>query len=99
MLDSYLIRDSQNQSSKELILERVGGIEDDLFFQLQAEDIIEPWFDYYSQFRWGNELVARMLLKLQQKPKTTALTKEYKAFILILQTAVDRNYGLMGFGD
>ena len=99
MLVFFLIHDSQNPSSKGLILKHAGGIEDDLFFQLQAESIIEPWFDYYSKFRWGSEIVARMLLKLQQQPEPATLQKERMVFMAILQKAVGANCGLMGFGD
>jgi hypothetical protein len=98
MLDFYLIHDSQNPSSKGLVLEHAGGMEDDLFFQLQAEGIIEPWFDYYSKFRWGSENVAHMLLKLRQS-KTATLQEERKAFTAILNKAADAHCGLMGYGD
>jgi len=98
MLDFYLIQDSQNPSSKGLVLDHAGGIEDDLFFQLQAEGIIEPWFDYYSKFRWGSENVAQMLLKLQQS-RMADLQKERKVFTAILHKAVDAHCGLMGYGD
>lgn len=99
MLDFHLIHDSQNPSSKGLILKRVGGIEDDLFLQLQHEGIIEPWFDYYSKFRWDKELVARILLELQQQPHTTALQEERTNFMAILQKAVEADSGLLGSGD
>ncbi|GAB3294250.1 hypothetical protein [Hymenobacter tenuis] len=99
MLDFYLIHDSQNLSSKRLKLEHVGGIEDELFFQLQKEGIIEPWLDYYGKFRWGNEIVARMLLKLQQRLPSAPLQKECKSFITILHKATDLNSGLLGYGD
>ena len=99
MLDFYLIHDDQNPSSKGLVLERVGGIEDDLFFQLQAKGVIEPWYDYYGTFRWGSDNVAQILLKLQQQSKAQTLRPECKAFTAILQKAVDAQYGLMGYGD
>jgi hypothetical protein len=99
MLDFFLIHDDQNLSGRGLVLERASGIEDDLFFQLQAEGVIEPWFNYYSKFRWSSEIVARMLLKLQQQPKAVILHKESKAFMAILQNAVEGNNGLMAFGD
>ena len=99
-LDFYLIQDSQNASDKLLNMNHVGGVGDELFFQLQQEGIIEPWFDYYSKFRWGSEIVARMLVKLQQQLATSAhLRKERKEFIRILQTAIEANSGLLAFGD
>ncbi|MBD2716600.1 hypothetical protein KBK19_16270 [Microvirga sp. STR05] len=99
MLDFYLIHDDQNPSSKGFVLERVGGIEDGLFFQLQAKGIIEPWYDYYGTFRWGSEIVACMLLRLKSNPQIVSLSEERKAFMVILQKAVDEQYGLMGYGD
>ncbi|GGG53771.1 hypothetical protein [Hymenobacter glacieicola] len=99
MLDFYLIHDSQNPSSKGLDLKRIGGIKDELFFQLQTEGIIDSWFDYYGKFRWGNELVVRMLTKLRGKPNSLTLQHEQTAFIAILQKAVDANSGLLAFGD
>ncbi|MCC3158929.1 hypothetical protein LJ737_16925 [Hymenobacter sp. 15J16-1T3B] len=97
MLDLYLIPDSQSKSSRNLSLQRAGGIEDDLFYRLQTEGIIGLWFDYYSDFRWGSEIVVRMLLKLQQKP--VRLKSDEAAFQAILQQAVDAQCGLLGLGD
>jgi hypothetical protein len=99
MLDFYLIQDSENVSSKDLALKHIGGIEDELFFQLQKEQIIEPWFDYYSKFRWGSELVARMLEKLQNRLPSAPLQKEDKSFTAILHKAVEVNSGLLAVGD
>lgn len=79
-------------------MERVGGIEDDFFFQLQEEGVIEPWFDYYSDFRWRSEIVNRMLLKLLQK-SVTSQSHVRTSFIGILQKAADAKSGLMAFGD
>jgi hypothetical protein len=99
MLDFFLIQDDQNLSSRGLALERVGGIEDDLFFQLQAGGIIEPWFDYYGKFRWGSEIVARMLLKLQQQPVAVSRREQRIDFMAILQKAVDKRTGIVALGD
>lgn len=99
MLDFYLIQDNQNQSSRGLVLKPVGSIEDNLFFQLQTEGIIAPWFDYYSKFRWGSELVARMLQKLRLEAYTAGLTKERIAFMQMLQQAIDAGCGLMAIGE
>ncbi|MCR5889968.1 hypothetical protein LRS06_19765 [Hymenobacter sp. J193] len=99
MLDFYFIQDSQNPSSKDLFLQYGGGIKDELFYQLQAEGIIEPWFDYYGKFRWGSEIVAGMLLKLKRQPQAASLPEEREAFMAILQKAVQEGCGLMGYGD
>ncbi|WP_324678808.1 hypothetical protein [Hymenobacter sp. GOD-10R] len=99
MLDFFLIDDSQPRPNRNFNLEYIGGIEDELFYELRKEGIIEPWFDYYSDFRWGSEIIARILLKLQQRPKSAALQKEEKEFAAILQKAVDAKAGVLAFGD
>ncbi|MBX0289460.1 hypothetical protein K3G63_03375 [Hymenobacter sp. HSC-4F20] len=99
MLDLYLIHDSQNSSGRSSELKRIGGMEDELFFLLQAEGIIAPWFDYYSRLRWGSEIVARMLQQLQQQPYGKTLQAERTSFMCILQQAVNAECGLMGLGD
>ncbi|TGE04926.1 hypothetical protein [Hymenobacter fodinae] len=99
MLDLYLIHDTQNMSSKGLALERVGGIKDELFFQLQQEGIIEPWFDYYSKFRWQSELVKRMVIKLQKRFSVAPLPKGYELFVSVLNKAARSNSGLLAIED
>lgn len=99
MLDFFLINDSQPKPNRNSKLEHIGGIEDELFYQLRSESIIDSWFDYYSDFRWGSEIVARLFLKLQQRPKSATLQKEERAFSAILQKAVDARSGLLAFGD
>jgi len=99
MLDLFLIDDSQPRPNRNSKLEHIGGIEDELFYQLRSEGIIDPWFDYYSNFRWGSETVAHVFLKLQQRPKSATLQKEEKVFSAILQKVVDARAGLLAFSD
>ena len=76
----------------------LGGIEANTFSQLQAEGIIEARFDYYGDFRWSSEVVAKMLLMLQMKQKPTSFERE-AVFTAILQKAVDVRSGIAAFGD
>ncbi|GGF07282.1 hypothetical protein [Hymenobacter cavernae] len=100
MLDFYLIADDQSEpNNREFNLEYIGGIRADLFYRLQTEGVIESWFDYYSDFRWESEIVARIFLKLQQRPKSAALQKEEKEFSTVLQKAIDAKSGVLAFGD
>ncbi|UOQ51862.1 hypothetical protein [Hymenobacter cellulosivorans] len=98
MLDLYLLDDSLPKPNRPIELNHIGGIEEKLFLQLQAEGIIEPWFDYYRDFRWGSEIVNRMLLKLPQKSAALQSPKQTN-FIAILQKAVAAKSGLMAYAD
>ncbi|KUG08838.1 hypothetical protein [Solirubrum puertoriconensis] len=99
MLDFFLIDDSQSTSNRKLVLQRVGGIEDELFYRLQAEGIIEAWLDYYGTFRWGSENVMRILHQLLQKRGAATLRPDEAVFVAILQRAVDAQCGLLARGD
>ncbi|RSK50032.1 hypothetical protein [Hymenobacter rigui] len=99
MLDFYLIPDSQNISSKGLMLERIGGIEYEAFIELQAAGIIESWLDYYGKFRWGNELVIRKQQQLRQLPAAAVSPGTRAAFMALLQQAAQAHCGLLAEGD
>lgn len=98
MLDFYLIPDSQNVSSKGLVLERIGGIEYEAFIELQTAGIIESWLDYYGQFRWGNELITRKQ-QLHQLPIDAAGLDTHRVFAALLQRAAQAHCGLLAQGD
>ncbi|MDU0368788.1 hypothetical protein ACFPAF_00150 [Hymenobacter endophyticus] len=99
MLDFYLVSDSQNLSSKGLTLERIGGIEYEVFVELQVAGIIEPWLDYYGKFRWGNELVIRKQQQLHRLPAAAVSPGTRAAFAALLQFAVQAHCGLLAEGD
>lgn len=99
MLDFYLISDSQNVSSKELVLERVGGMEYEAFIELQAAGIIEPWLDYYGEFRWGSELINRKQQQLHKLLPVTARPGTFEVFAALLQRAAQAHCGLLAQGD
>ncbi|AHJ97960.1 hypothetical protein [Hymenobacter swuensis] len=99
MLDFYLIPDSQNISSKGLTLERIGGIEYEAFIELQAAGIIESWLDYYSEFRWGNELIIRKQQQLHQLPATAVHSGTRTVFATLIQLAAQAHCGLLAQGD
>ncbi|WP_088842000.1 hypothetical protein [Hymenobacter gelipurpurascens] len=99
MLDFYLIKDSQPTQSEITDLEYLGGIREALFSQLQTEGIIEPRFDFYSDFRWGSEMAARMLVTLQKRLPCAPQQMECKSFIALLHKAVGANGGLLAVGD
>ncbi|MCB2377145.1 hypothetical protein LGH70_06100 [Hymenobacter sp. BT635] len=98
MLDFYLLADSQSKSGLNHDLKYLGGIQDDLFFQLQQEGIVEPWLDYYRDFRWGSEIVNKMLLKLLQKSAASQRPARLD-FIAILQKAADARSGIVAKAD
>jgi hypothetical protein len=98
MLDLYLIANSESKLSQPSKREHIGGIEDELFHQLQTGGIIAPWFDYYSTFRWESEIANRILLKLQENHKVVALQKEEIDFINTLLSAVNANCGVLAIG-
>lgn len=99
MLDFYLIPDSQNLSSKGLTLERIGGIEYEMFVELQAAGIIESRLDYYGKFRLGNELIIRKQQQLRQLPATAVSLGTQVAFLALLQQAAQVHCGLLAEGD
>jgi len=100
MLDFYLLDDSQpkrNKPGQDLVY--LGGTEANIFHQMQAEGIIEAWLDYYSDFRWSSEVVARMLLLLHEKQKSIAFEPGVVTFAAMLQKAIDLKSGIVAFGD
>jgi len=99
MLDFYLLDDNQPKQKRVRDLVYLGGIEANIFHQMQAEGIIEARLDYYSDFRWSSEVVARMLLSLHGKQKSIAFEPGVATFASILQKAVDLKSGIVAFGD
>jgi hypothetical protein len=100
MLNFYLLDDSQPRSKQPgQNLVHLGGIEAQTFYQMQAEGVIEAQLDYYADFRWSNEVVARMRLLLHSKQKSIAFELGVSTFASILQEAVNVKSGVIAFGD
>ena len=62
MLDFYIISDSEAKPKPDKIdqLDYAGGLESDVFDQLIRKKIIDSRFDFYSDFRWGNQLIRQI---------------------------------------
>lgn len=67
MLDLYLIADDQTRPNNTEALPYAGGLEEDIFENLQHKGIISERFDVYSTFRWDTDLIQQMQQTIQKK--------------------------------
>jgi hypothetical protein len=98
MLDFYIIEDEkQKPQLPGQLLKYAGGLDDKTFDNLQRKGIIDKRFDYYSDFRWGKELVEQLRQRIgkQKIEKDTDVQK----LMCILNLAELHESGLIAYGD
>ena len=97
MLDFYLISDSEGKPKPDKlnILDYAGGLESDIFDRLVRKGIIDSRFDYYSDFRWGNQLIQQ----IDSKANDLNTDTDVKKLKEIIDKAVIKESGLIAFGD
>ncbi|KXX69452.1 hypothetical protein [Flammeovirga sp. SJP92] len=97
MLDFYLISDSAVKPKPDKLhsLDYVGGLESDIYDRLIKKGIIDSRFDYYSNFRWGNQLVRH----LDSKIKEFGSDSDVSVLKRIIEIALSSGTGLIAYGD
>lgn len=97
MLDFYIIADDQPRPANIEVLEYAGGLDSDVFKRLQNKGIIDQRFNYYSDFRWGTDIIVQISRAVTIK-KIESDT-DVSQLLTLLNIAQARNSGLMAFGD
>ena len=97
MLDFYLISDSEEKPKPDKLdnLDYAGGLGSDIYDRLVKKGIIDSRFDYYSDFRWGNQLVKQIESKANIFNTDSDVIKLKK----IIDKAINKELGLIAFGD
>jgi hypothetical protein len=99
MLDFYLIADSESKPNApgQRSLEFAGRLDDKTFDNLRRKNIVDTRFDYYSDFRWGTQMVQQMLQEISKRKiqSDTDVTE----LIRLLEIARERKCGLIAYGD
>ncbi|MDR2272068.1 MAG: hypothetical protein LBF27_14275 [Sphingobacterium sp.] len=99
MLDFYIIEDDQAMPNypEEFGLQFVGGIDYGTFTNLQSKGIIDPRFDYYSDFRLDTLIIKQIRENILQKQlqADTDIIKLTQLFTF----ANEKESGLIAFGD
>jgi len=99
MLDFYLIADDQPRPKDpgKSMLVYAGGLEDDTFHNLQKKGVIDERFDYYSDFRWGTELIEQIKQSIWKK--NLERDTDVQKLMELLHIAEENGSGLMAYGD
>lgn len=97
MLDFYLLSDSEGKPELDKLesLDYAGGLESDIFTRLVKKGIIDSRFDYYSDFRWGNQRIQQ----IDSKANDLSTDTDVKKLKEIIDKAVIKESGLIAFGD
>ncbi len=97
MIDFYVIADNEQKPNPKNIdkLEYAGGIESDIYERLIKKGIIDSRFDFYSDFRWGNQLVRQ----LDSKTEKIGSDSDISALKRIIDKALNSESGLIAYGD
>lgn len=97
MLDFYIISDSDGKPRPDKLdqFDYAGGIESDMFDRLVRKGIVDSRFDFYSDFRWGYQLV----MQIDSKTKGLENDSDIKVLKSILNKAVNSKSGLIAYGD
>jgi hypothetical protein len=106
MLDFYLIKDDVSRpGAPELkALEYAGGLEVEVFEELQDKHIIAKQLSYWTDFRWSSQDVKQKFERLIENNKDLRENRlglesaETKLFA-ILEKAVWAQYGLIAIAD
>ncbi len=94
MLDFYFISDEKPNSYSPAKAEYAGGINIREFEQAQYACIIESYLDFFKDFRWSCTRVKQKLTMIQG-----IKSEKFNALQDIVQRAVERNCGVITFGD
>ena len=97
MLDLYLIADDQTRPNNTEALPYAGGLEEDIFENLQQKGIINDRFDVYSTFRWGTDLIQQMQQTIQKK--NMSRDADVQQLAKLFDVVQKNNCGLMAYGD
>ena len=96
MLDFYLIKDEQKKPDypEQENLEFVSGIDYETYERLIIKGMIDKRFDYYSDFRWNNQMVKQIMNK-----KGKERNSDFEKLSDILKKAIEKNCGLIAYCD
>jgi hypothetical protein len=99
MLDFYIIEDDKPKprDPEQMSLTHAGGLDDKTFHNLQKKGIIDQRFDFYSDFRWGTQLVSQMQQTIQRK--NMGGDTDVQKLVLLLDLAGQKESGLIAYGD
>jgi hypothetical protein len=99
MLDFYLIRDDQPKygNSKRAELQFAGELDYECFENLKAKGLIDDRFDYYTDFRWGTDLIKQISEKIDKK--VIESDSDIKKLIELLNMAIQNKCGLIAYSD
>ena len=97
MLDFYLIPDIQPTPGSPESLEHVGALDSRTFRLLKEKHIIPPHYDYYTDFRWNNDLVQQ----LENTILNTSLLADtdVQRLLVLLRAAREAQSGLVAYAD
>ena len=98
MLDFYFINDNQTSPNyPNQDLELAGSLDAKTFNNLIRKGMIDSRFDYYSDFRWSEMLVKQIRQTIEDKQFYSDTDGE--KLLLLMDTAISRQSGLIAYGD
>lgn len=99
MLDFYIIEDDKPKPNDpgQSHLTYAGSLDDKTFDNLQKKGIIDDRFDYYSDFRWGTQLIGQVRKTIQNK--SMEKDSDVQLLLKLLDIAGRQNNGLIAYGD
>ncbi len=97
MLDFYIIPDSKGKPKPDKLneLEYVGGLEPEVFDRLVRKGFIDSRFDFYSDFRWGSQLIKQININIREYNNDSDVNHLKK----IIGKVQDVESGLIVYGD
>ncbi|WP_300663085.1 hypothetical protein [Fluviicola sp.] len=98
MLDFYFINDNQTSPNyPNQDLELAGSLDAKTFDNLIRKGMIDSRLDYYSDFRWSETLVKQIRQTIEDKQFYSDTDGE--KLLLLMDTAISRQSGLIAYGD
>lgn len=99
MLDFYLLRDDHPKPEypEQAELEFAGGLDYKSFENLRAKGLIADQFDYYTDFRWGMDLIRQIDKQIDKKSGES--DSDVKQLIDLLNQALQKESGLIAYCD
>lgn len=97
MLDFYLISDEEEKPEVDKLdnLDYAGGMELNVFGRLVKKGVVDSRFDYYTDFRWENQLIQQIISKANRLSADTDVKKLKE----IIDKVAIADVGLIAFGD
>lgn len=97
MLDFYIIPDSKGKPKPDKLneLEYVGSLEPEVFDRLVRKGLIDSRFDFYSDFRWGSQLIKQININIREYSNDSDVNHLKK----IIDKVQDVESGLIVYGD